>query len=221
MKRIYAICIILVVLFAGSLSYLALYKDMPINYLLVGFVSMNAVTLLILFCGKLFINEDVKIVHIPTTAIAEREETVPIPEVQIPKQNFEDFASSDWSAAMYVRFSDRWNDLFNNIQFPLQDGKKSEINVLCWEIASLTMDYLLVKNNDVNVLERNKYSVDSIIRGLKTKELDLKEFFEDPTTVPAKVLAVYNTLCSDMVQDQKFTTQIFGYLVDLERKDEH
>lgn len=219
MKKVYIACIVLIVLFAGSLSFLALLRDLPANYLFVGFVSMNALTLLIFLCGKLFCNseENPNVVHAPVIT----PEAKPEPVAQIVNQISEDKTSSEWSVGMYVRFAERWNDLFNNIQYPLQEGKKSEISILCWEIASLTMDYLLVHNKDTNVLERNKYSVESVIKGIKTKELDLKEFFEDPTTVPAKVLAVYNTLCQDIASDQKFTTQIFGYLVDIERKDEH
>lgn len=221
MKKTYIICIILIVIFAGSLSFLTLSKDLPANYLLIGFVLMNALTLLTLLCGKLFCSSEDKTSSVHNPVTSQNEESEPKQEVQVVNQAPEDIVSSEWSAGMYARFAEHWNDLFNNIQFPLQTGKKAEINVLCWEIASLTMDFLLVHNKDANVLERNKHSVDSVIKGIKVKDLDLKEFFEDPTTVPAKVLAVYNSLCPDLTPDQKFTTQIFGYLVDLEKKDEH
>ena len=121
---------------------------------------------------------------------------------------------------MYRAYADRWNEVFEKIKHPIEETSKSEINVLCWEIASKTMDYLLVENDDPNVLERNRNCVDAVLSGKKLSDLELKEYFDDPSTVPAKVIGVHDVLSSQLTKEQKFSTQVFGYLVELSSKDE-
>ena len=125
-----------------------------------------------------------------------------------------------WSKAMYRAYADRWNEVFEKIKHPIEETSKSEINVLCWEIASKTMDYLLVENDDPNVLERNRNCVDAVLSGKKLSDLELKEYFDDPSTVPAKVIGVHDVLSSQLTKEQHFSTQVFGYLVELSPKDE-
>ena len=121
---------------------------------------------------------------------------------------------------MYKAYSERWNEVFDNIKHPIEESSISEINVLCWDIASKTMDYLLVENDDPNVLERNRNSVDAVVSEKKLSDLELKEYFDDPSTVPAKVIGVHDVLSSQLTKEQKFSTQVFGYLVELSSKDE-
>lgn len=126
-----------------------------------------------------------------------------------------DEAPNLWSRAMYKKYAQRWTDIFEKIKYPIEDNSKADISVICWEIASVTMDYLLTDNEDPNVLERNKSNVKALLEEKKIDELDLKEFFEDPTTVPVKVIGVYNTLSSQFVENHSAKVEIFGYLVEL------
>jgi hypothetical protein len=125
-----------------------------------------------------------------------------------------------WSKSMYMAYADRWNEVFENIKYPIEETAKSEIGVLCWDIASKTMDYLLVENDDPNVLERNRNGVDAVLSEKKLSEMELKEYFDDPSTVPAKVIGVHDALSSQLTKDQCFSTQVFGYLVKLSSKHE-
>ena len=49
-------------------------------------------------------------------------------------------------------------------------------------------------------------------------EAELKEYFDDPSTVPAKVIGVHDALSSQLTKEQCFSTQVFGYLVKLSSK---
>ena len=85
-----------------------------------------------------------------------------------------------------------------------------------WKIASLTMDYLLVANNDPNALKRNKEMTNAVIEGLDlTNDVDLKEFFEDPTSVQQKVFIIKDILSSQLAAKQFFEIPVFGYKVEL------
>ena len=56
---------------------------------------------------------------------------------------------------MYSRFAERWNDLFDHIKYPAEPSVKAEINVISWEIASATIDFLMTDNDDPNTLGRH------------------------------------------------------------------
>ena len=144
----------------------------------------------------------------------------PAEEVKETDISPETSVRQQWSKAMYRAYTDRWNEVFENIKYPIEETSKSEICVLCWDIASRTMDYLLVENDDPNVLERNRNGVDAVLSGKKLSELELKEYFDDPSTVPAKVIGVHDTLSSQFTKEQCLSTQVFGYLVKLSSKHE-
>lgn len=121
---------------------------------------------------------------------------------------------NEWANAMYARYADRWNTLFENIAYPVDKATKGEIISLCWEIASVTMDMLMVEGNDPNTLQRHRHSIDIIIKGKSWTEADLEMFYDDPTTIPTKVLAVYNILKTNAGAKQVIHTPAFGYLIE-------
>lgn len=124
-----------------------------------------------------------------------------------------------WSKAMYERFAKKWTDIFANATYPADKATRAEINVELWKIASLTMDYLLVVNNDPNALKRNREMTNAIIEGKDlTKEVELKDFFEDPTSVQQKVLIINDLLSSQLAAKQSFDIPVFGYKVELSKK---
>lgn len=124
-----------------------------------------------------------------------------------------------WSKAMYEKFAKKWTDIFANATYPADKATRAEINVELWKIASLTMDYLLVVNNDPNALKRNREMTNAIIEGKDlTKEVELKDFFEDPTSVQQKVLIINDLLSSQLAAKQFFDIPVFGYKVELGKK---
>ena len=142
----------------------------------------------------------------PITRVEINKETPPSIE---PTKN-----ENEWANAMYARYADRWNALFENITYPVDKATKGEIISLCWEIASVTMDMLMVEGNDPNTLQRHKHSIDIIIKGKSWAEADLETFYDDPTTIPTKVLAVYNILKTNAGAKQVIHTPAFGYLIE-------
>lgn len=124
-----------------------------------------------------------------------------------------------WSEAMYEKFAKKWTDIFANATYPADKATRAEINVELWKIASLTMDYLLVVNNDPNALKRNREMTNAVIDGKDlTKEVELKDFFEDPTSVQQKVLIINDLLSSQLAAKQFFDIPVFGYKVELGKK---
>lgn len=152
-----------------------------------------------------------KIIEVPTPTNLEIEE---------PTDDKATSVCQEWSHAMYKLYVDRWNEVFENIKHPIDDQSKSDIILLCWDIASKTMDLLCVDNNDQNVLERNKNSVENVLSGKTNSESNLKEYFDDPSTVPAKVIGVHDTLITNILPGNSYFTQIFGYHVELSSQDE-
>lgn len=145
------------------------------------------------------------------------QETEPFKEVV---NNTDNSVQSKWSKAMYSRFAERWSDLFESIQYPAEPATKAEISVLSWEIASATMDYLMVDNDDQNTLGRHRNSVQAIIEGKKYADMELKEFYEDPSTVPACAITVNDTLKVNLQDNQSFPIQAFGHYIELTNKNE-
>ncbi len=117
-----------------------------------------------------------------------------------------------WSHAMYLRYNGRWNDVFQNIKYPMTAKDAADISLLLWEISSKTMDFLLTDNNDINKLKRNSDSVEAIIGNLPEESLEQKAYYRDPTTVPARAIGI-----ADWLEAQGVTaeTTAFGYRINL------
>lgn len=218
MKHSYIILIVLTSLVLCSLVSLYFTSNISVEHMLLATAVMNGMGI-IGFC----------IIKLQTTERAKEqlaqggqtmETPAPAEEVKETDISPETSVRQQWSKAMYRAYADRWNEVFENIKYPIEETSKSEISVLCWDIASRTMDYLLVENDDPNVLERNRNGVDAILSGKKLSELELKEYFDDPSTVPAKVIGVHDALSSQLTKEQCFSTQVFGYLVKLSSKHE-
>ena len=217
MKYVYYITIFLVfVTMIVTITAFCLGKTN--GYLLpISIVFINGITLIVILLDRVFNFEKLKkdntqIVTTPTMEQFDNSKKEEDVKDSLSDDNFK------WSMAMYKRFAERWQNLYDNVEYPVDKATKAEISVLSWEISSLTMDYLMLINESPNLLERHKESVNSIIENLKYQEMGLKPFYEDPTTVPAKVLAVYNTLCPQLATRQSFVMNIFGYCVEIPKK---
>lgn len=218
MKHIYIVLIVLTSLALFALVGMYFLGDITLEQMLLVTAVMNGIGIIGFSIIKLQTPECTKIHQIPERQVIVT--PVPAEDAKEPIMASEPSVRQQWSKAMYRAYADRWNEVFENIKHPIEETSKSEINVLCWEIASKTMDYLLVENEDPNMLERNRKSVDAVLSGKKLSELELKEFFDDPSTVPAKVIGVHDVLSSQLTKEQSFSTQVFGYLVELSPKDE-
>ena len=124
-----------------------------------------------------------------------------------------------WSKAMYDMFAKKWTGIFSNATYPADKATRAEISVELWKIASLTMDYLLVVNNDPNALKRNREITNAVVEGKDIiNDVELKEFFQDPTSVQQKVLIINDILSSQLAAKQSFDIPVFGYKVELGKK---
>ena len=124
-----------------------------------------------------------------------------------------------WAIAMYERFGEKWSKLFSDATYPADKSTRGEICVELWEIASLTMDYLYVVNSDPNVLRRNKEMTNAVINRLNLiEDVELKEYYNDPTSVQQKVLIISDLLSSQLAAKQMFKVPVFGYKVALNVK---
>lgn len=123
-----------------------------------------------------------------------------------------------WSKAMYELYSKQWNDFFDNIGIEIGDMQKAEFLLLLWNIASQTMDFLVVANNDPNTLRINENITNAIIDGKSLSEVEHKSFFEDPNTVEKKALAVFNYFKSLVADDQEIRISAFGYNIQINNK---
>ena len=218
MKHLYIVLIVLTLLVLCALVVLYLLGNINIEQMLLITAVMNGIGIIGFCIIKILTPEYAKIQQIPERMVIE----TPVPAEEAKEQTMasEPSVRQQWSKAMYRAYADRWNEVFEKIKHPIEETSKSEINVLCWEIASKTIDYLLVENDDPNVLERNRNCVDAVLSGKKLSDLELKEYFDDPSTVPAKVIGVHDVLSSQLTKEQHFSTQVFGYLVELSPKDE-
>lgn len=124
-----------------------------------------------------------------------------------------------WSKAMYDMFAKKWTGIFSNATYPADKATRAEISVELWKIASLTMDYLLVVNNDPNALKRNREITNAVVEGKDIiNDVELKEFFQDPTSVQQKVLIINDILSAQLAAKQSFDIPVFGYKVELGKK---
>lgn len=114
--------------------------------------------------------------------------------------------------SLYERYYDVWNTVFQNVKYPIDNTEKARIIALIWDISSVTIDYLAMKPDNANLLQRNRDSVNFLTR--KTKAwANLKDFHRDPTTVPYQVIAMY-----DILKEVGYKGEIiaFGYKIDIE-----
>jgi len=217
MKQLYITLIVLTSLLLCAMVSLYFSGNILLEQMLLITAVMNGIGIIVFSIIKLQTSENIMNQYIPENQIIEAID--PFAQVNEHAVSSAPSVRQQWSKAMYSIYADRWNEVFENIKYPIEETSKSEISVLCWDIASKTMDYLLVENDDPNVLERNRKSVDAILSGKKLSDLELKEFFEDPSTVPTKVIGVHDALCSQLTKEQCFSTQVFGYLVELSSKN--
>ena len=218
MKILHIALIVLTSVLLCALVSLYFLGNISLEQMLLITAVMNGMGIICFSIVKLQSPECVMKQHSPENQITETPD--PVEQVQEATVSSELLVEQQWSKAMYKAYSERWNEVFDNIKYPIEETSMSEIIVLCWDIASKTMDYLLVENDDPNVLERNRNSVDALVSEKKLSDWELKEYFDDPSTVPAKVIGVHDVLSSQLTKGQKFSTQVFGYLVELSSKDE-
>lgn len=219
MKKYYIIAILLILVAMSLIVIMMLLDKVDLRLIMGAIVFMNGISLIVFLVDKIEnysqsqlpvpIHEDMIIQNGPES-VQEENDAI--------KENAESDLITEWNSAMYQRFNERWTNIFDKVTYPADKSVKAEISVLSWEIASLAMDYLMLVNKSPNLLERNRDSVKSIIEGRDYQEMALKQFYEDPTTIPAKVLAVYNTLSPQVAARQTFEMNIFGYYVEIPNK---
>lgn len=219
MKNFYIVAILLILVTMGLIVTMMLLNKVDLRMIMGAIVFVNGVSLIIFLVDKME-NYNHQQLSVPIHEDIASQNSTDSAQYDIIslKDNNENDVLAEWNSAMYKRFNERWTNIFDKVNYPADKSVKAEISVLSWEIASLTMDYLMFANNSPNLLERNKESVNSIIEGKSYQEMGLKPFYEDPTTIPAKVLAVYNTLGQQVAVRQSFETNIFGYYVEIPNK---
>lgn len=219
MNKLYIVIIVLASTFLGTLIVFHVNSSISIEEMLLLLAAMNGLAIIGFCIGKLMTpfftkkQEHSENPKLEEPLLIQQEKVEPVVD-SIPS------IAQQWSIAMYKKYTSRWNDVIESIKYPIEDKSKAEISLLCWEIASQTMDYLLVDNDDQNVLERNRSSVEAVLSNKNISDRDLKEYFDDPSTIPTKVIGVHDFLSSQLAKDQSYSTQIFGYLVKLSPKDE-
>lgn len=218
MKFLHIALIVLTSVLLCALVSLYFLGSISLEQMLLITTIMNGMGIICFSIVKLQSQECVMKQHSPEKQI--NETPAPVEQVQAATVSSAPTVAQQWSKAMYKAYSERWNHVFDNIKHPIEETSISEIYVLCWDIASKTMDYLLVENDDSNVLERNRNSVDAVVSEKKQSDIELKEYFDDPSTVPAKVIGIHDALSLQLTKEQHFSTQVFGYLVKLSSKDE-
>lgn len=125
--------------------------------------------------------------------------------------------NKEWCTAMYERYGTRWHTYFDGITYPADKASRAELVAMAWEIASITMDYILTENNDPALLKANKDMTKVITNKDSFDKLDLKEFYNDPSTVPAKVIVVYDVLSQMLASKQTLDVIAFGHLIHVSK----
>lgn len=118
-----------------------------------------------------------------------------------------------WSQGMYQLYAQRWDDIFNNINHPVTPDECQKISLLLWEMASQTNDFLKVDNKDINKLQYQESNVKLIIGEQTSKDVALKDFYDDPETIEKRAIAIYHWL---KAQGIKTNTTAFGYQLNIE-----
>ena len=219
MKKFYIGAILLILVTMGLIVTMMSLNKVDLRMIMGAIVFMNGISLIIFLVDKME-NYNQQKLSVPSheDMVSQNATECAYYNNNSIKEDNENDILTEWNSAMYKRFNERWTNIFDKVDYPADKSVKAEISVLSWEIASITMDYLMFVNNSPNLLERNKESVNSIIEGRSYQEMGLKQFYEDPTTIPAKVLAVYNTLSPQVAVRQSFETNIFGYYVEIPNK---
>ena len=153
MKKLHIALIVLTSVLLCALVSLYFLGNISLEQMLLITAVMNGMGIVCFSIVKLQSPEGIMKQQFPVDHITET--PVLVEQVQEATVSSERTIEQQWSKAMYKVYSERWNEVFDNIKHPIEDISISEINVLCWDIASKTMDYLLVENDDPNVLERN------------------------------------------------------------------
>lgn len=122
----------------------------------------------------------------------------------------------EWVEGMKNTYGEQWDACFSNIPFPLDEKGQMEMSLLFWNIASRTMD--LVKSGEDGIPARYKDNVALVAGSKELCELEEKEFYRDPTTVPKRVIAVRDWLRRNGVDET--VVSAFGYRVNVSKKDD-
>lgn len=133
------------------------------------------------------------------------------------KENAQNNFNKEWCSAMYERFGNRWHSYFDSITYPADKASRAELVAMSWEIASITMDYVLTENEDPALLRTNKEMTKVIANRDSFDKLDLKEFYNDPSTVPAKVIVVYDVLSQMVASKQSLDVVAFGHILHVNK----
>lgn len=99
----------------------------------------------------------------------------------------------NWPASLHDRFCKQWLTQFSEISYPINPEDKARILALIWNVASISIDCLMVSSDDANQLQRHRDSV-LFLNGETEEWENLKVFHRDPSTVPYKVIAIYDVL---------------------------
>ena len=118
-----------------------------------------------------------------------------------------------WSKAMYERYNGQWEELFANIERPLNTETKGKIALMLWEISSQAMNFLKQSNKDINCVRYQTDGVRMIVDDLTLDDISLDKFYVDPETVYVKAIAIYEWL---QEQGVKADTTAFGYRLELQ-----
>lgn len=114
---------------------------------------------------------------------------------------------SNWTKALHDRFCEQWLTQFSKVSYPISSEDRVKVLTLIWNVASISIDCLMVNSNDVNQLQRHRDSV-LYLTGETDHWGNLKEFHYDPSTVPYQVIAIYDILKE---LGYKGTIVAFGY----------
>lgn len=99
----------------------------------------------------------------------------------------------NWVRALHGKVCNQWLTQFSEISYPITTEEKAELFALLWNVASVSIDCLMVDCGDENRLQRHQDSV-LYLTGETDNWENLKEFHRDPSTVPYQVIAIYDIL---------------------------
>lgn len=100
---------------------------------------------------------------------------------------------TNWQKSFHDRFCEQWLSLFSEISYPINAEDKAKMLALIWNVASISIDCLMVSSDDANQLQRHRDSI-LFLTGESERWENLKVFHRDPSTVPYQVIAVYDVL---------------------------
>lgn len=65
----------------------------------------------------------------------------------------------NWSTSLHDRFCKQWLTQFSEISYPINPEDKARMLALIWNVASISIDCLMVCSDDANQLQRHRDSV--------------------------------------------------------------